>query len=70
MKRLTREREKKGWSKNELARQAQLNPSTVSLIEAGRLQPYPVQLVKLTAALGLPASDGDLLLAEVDDHAD
>jgi len=39
------------------------------LIEAGRLQPYPVQLVKLTAALGLPASDGDLLLEEVDDHA-
>lgn len=68
MKRLTREREKKGWSKNELARQAQLNPSTVSLIEAGRLWPYPVQIVKLTEALGLPASDGDLLLEEVNDH--
>lgn len=67
MKRLTHEREKKGWSKNELARQAQLNPSTVSLIEAGRLQPYPVQLAKLTFALDLPAGDADLLLEEVDD---
>jgi transcriptional regulator with XRE-family HTH domain len=67
MKRLTHEREKKGWSKNELARQAQLNPSTVSLIEAGRMQPYPVQLAKLLCALDLPAGDADLLLLEVDD---
>jgi len=51
------ERQSRGWSRAELARRAGLNPSTVSLIEAGRLIPYTTQLEKLCGALGLPPSD-------------
>ena len=51
--RLEFERRRKGWTKSELARRADLNPSTVSGLENGRLQAYPVQLGKLGQALGL-----------------
>ena len=40
-----------GISKAALAREAGLNGSTVSLIENGRLVPYPVQLSKIATAL-------------------
>ena len=45
-------RERRGWSRAELARRARLNPVTVGQIEAGRLKPYPSQLAKLRRALG------------------
>lgn len=51
--RLEYERRRKGWSKSELARRADLNPSTVSGLENGRLQAYEVQTAKLGRALGL-----------------
>ena len=51
--RLEYERRRKGWTKSELARHADLNPSTVSGLENGRLQAYEVQLEKLGQALGL-----------------
>lgn len=48
---ITKERKKKGWSKAKLAREADMNPSTVSLIESRRMKPYPRQLEKLAIAL-------------------
>ncbi len=62
MKRLRIEREKRGWSRAELARRARLNAVTVGLIEAGRLEPYPLQLRKLARGLGLPAAEAAQLL--------
>ena len=37
MNRITEVRESLGWSKSKLAREAEMSPSTVGLIEAGRL---------------------------------
>jgi transcriptional regulator with XRE-family HTH domain len=62
---LRRVRESRGWSRAELARRAQLNAATVSLIEAGRLLPYPAQLAKLSVALDWPESEAASLLSEV-----
>ena len=53
---LTEERRRRGWSLAELARRAGMHPSTVGLIESGRLQAYPGQLAKLADALGVPTS--------------
>lgn len=44
-------RERRGWSKSELARRASLSAPTVGIIESDRLIPYPVQVAKLNAAL-------------------
>ena len=38
--------------------------TTVSLIEAGRFQPYPIQLAKLARALGVPEAEASILLHE------
>lgn len=57
MNRLRAERKSRGWSQAELARRAELNATTVGLIENGRLMPYPVQLAKLGRALGLEGED-------------
>ena len=46
-------RENKGWTRAELAREAGLNPSTVGVIESGRLIPYDSQAEKLAQALGV-----------------
>lgn len=48
---ITNERKKKGCSKAKLAREADMNPSTISLIESRRMNPYPRQLEKLAIAL-------------------
>ena len=61
---LTRERLARGWSQAELARRAGMNATTISLIESGRFQPYPAQLVKLARALGLPDEETSGLLAK------
>ena len=67
--RLTQEREAVGWSRAELARQANMNAGTIGHIESGRLRPYPGQLSKIAAALGF-AGDPATLLDEVpDEHA-
>ena len=66
--RLIEERNQRGWSRAELARRAGMHPSTVSLIESGRLVPYPSQLDKLAAALGLKSRDD--LLATVETSGD
>lgn len=53
MKHLKRLRERRGWTKAELARRAGMHSSTVGLIESDRLRPYPSQLERLAAALGV-----------------
>lgn len=63
MLRITQLREARGWSKAELARRANLNAVTVGQIELGRMVPYPGQLAKLAAVLGV--EDGAVLTEEV-----
>ena len=46
-------RERLGWSKSELARRAEVTPSTISTLEAGRWIPYAVQVEKIARALGV-----------------
>lgn len=58
---LEKERVDRGWSKAELARRARMNPSTVGLVEAGRLVPYPTQIGRLARALGWQGQPEDLL---------
>ena len=52
--RLEVERRRKGWTRSELARRADLNSSTVSGLENCKLQAYGGQLAKLGRTLGLP----------------
>ena len=54
---IQRHRERRGWSRAELARRSGLNASTVSCIENGRLKPYPRQLAKLADAFGVRVDD-------------
>jgi len=58
-------REAKGLSQSALARHADLHAATVSLIETGRLRPYPGQLARIAHVLGVPADHADQLLDEV-----
>ena len=53
MEGLKEHRERRGWSRAELARRARLNATTVGWIESGRFRPYRVQRQKLAKALGL-----------------
>jgi ribosome-binding protein aMBF1 (putative translation factor) len=64
---LTRERERRGWSRAELARRARMSPGEVGKIEARRLQPYESQRRKLAQALGIPA---DKLLESAESGTD
>jgi transcriptional regulator with XRE-family HTH domain len=50
------ERRRKGWTRSELARRADLNSSTVSGLENGKLKAYEIQLNKLGQALGIAKS--------------
>ncbi|MCR4442724.1 MAG: helix-turn-helix transcriptional regulator [Peptococcaceae bacterium] len=52
--RVTKEREKKGWSKGELSRRSGVGLSEISRIEAGKLFPYPGWRRKIADALGKP----------------
>jgi transcriptional regulator with XRE-family HTH domain len=48
-------------SQAELARRSELHNSTLSLVESGRLRPYPSQLEKLAAGLGFAGDPAKLL---------
>jgi transcriptional regulator with XRE-family HTH domain len=48
-----------------LARKASLDQSLISKIEHGFAVPYPAQLVRLAAALGVPRDEAQSLLAPV-----
>ena len=50
-------REANGWSRAELARRSKMNAATISLIESGRLRPYPGQVEKLAKALKLTRAE-------------
>lgn len=63
-KRMQREREKRGWTRAELARRAAMSAGDVGKIEAGRVVPYESQLKKLAKALGLKVSQASSLFAE------
>jgi transcriptional regulator with XRE-family HTH domain len=65
MLRLTQLRKQAGISQAELARRAGLHHSTLSLVESGRLVPYPSQLHKLAGGLGC-ADPVESLLDEVE----
>lgn len=62
---LTIERQRRGWSQAELARRANVNSTTVSLIENQRFRPGPTQLEKLRRALGVRAAHARRLLDEI-----
>ncbi|MHB1450819.1 MAG: helix-turn-helix domain-containing protein [Coriobacteriia bacterium] len=64
MRRLKELRQDRGLSARELSRRAALDPSTLSLIETGRLTPYPVQLQRIAVALRFKG-DPEALLDEV-----
>ena len=70
MLRLTVERKKLGLSMSKLARKADMHPSTVSLIERGRLAAYPSQILKLVCALGWNGDPADLFKEVEEDAAD
>ena len=53
-----------GMSKAELARQAEVNASVIGWIESGRFKPYPIQLERIAAVLGV--RDPESLLDEIE----
>lgn len=65
MKRLTLERQRRGWSKAEVARRAGLHPSQIGWFESGRMVPYDSSLRKIAAAFGMDESEAPDLLEEV-----
>lgn len=62
---LKKERLSKGYSAAQIARMADMHPSTVSQIETGRLVPYLAQQEKLAAVLKWQGNLDDLF-REVD----
>ena len=68
---MTAARSRLGWSQSELSRQSGVNQTTISLIESGRLRPYPAQLEKIARALGWPLDEADRLVEAADpEHSD
>ncbi len=63
---LTEARERRHWSRAELARRARMSSADVGKIERGRLVPYSSQLKKLARALRLPPSAARQLLEPAD----
>lgn len=52
--RLTVERERRGWSRSELARRAGMHPADVGRLEAGKAYLWPAWRRRLSQAFGLP----------------
>jgi transcriptional regulator with XRE-family HTH domain len=55
--RLKEERQLRGWSQRDLARETGVNTDTISGIETGQHEPRPSTLRKLAAGLGLEVRD-------------
>lgn len=66
--RLKREREKRGWTRAELARRAGMSAGDVGKIEAERTKPYDSQLAKIAKALGIRQSEASSLINEEFDY--
>ena len=64
MRRMKRERLRRGWNQTVVAYRAKLATSDVSKIESGRTFPYPSQLKRLVKVFGI---DGTTLMEEVHD---
>ena len=64
--RITMERRRKGLSQSVVARMAEVHPSTLSSLEAGKLYPYPAWKRRLGQVLGV---SGDELFEKVADSA-
>jgi len=60
---LTNLRTIRGFSQGELARRSNLDPSSISRLEAGTRVPERDTVIRLAAALALPIPDRDRLLA-------
>jgi transcriptional regulator with XRE-family HTH domain len=65
--RLTVERERRGFSKAQLARRASIDQGLVGKIESGRIQPYPKELGRLARALGVSKENAQTLLDDASD---
>lgn len=63
--RLAEERQRRGWSRCELARRAKMHPADVGKLEAGKIFPYPAWRRRLAEALGVPE---EVLFEEVADR--
>lgn len=57
MLRLTREREKRGWSKARLSYEAHIHPSDIGKLEAGKIFLYPSFQKKLEQVFSLSAEE-------------
>lgn len=53
MFRMQEARKDRGWTRRDLAKEADLHPSDVGKFESGRSKPYESQLQKLAVALDL-----------------
>lgn len=60
MLKMTAIRNEKGMSMSALARKAEMHVSSISQIESGRFEPYPVQKQKIADALDWPDEIDDL----------
>jgi hypothetical protein len=54
------ERERRGLSRAEVARRANIGPTPYGLVEDGRLRPYPVWEQRIAAAISWPGEPGTL----------
>jgi transcriptional regulator with XRE-family HTH domain len=56
-------REARSWSKADLAKRADLDPSTITRLEQGSRKPDRETVAQLAEAMALPVADRDRLLA-------
>ncbi len=56
-------REARSWSKADLAKRSDLDPSTITRLEQGSRKPDRETVVQLAEAMALPVADRDRLLA-------
>lgn len=54
-------REQRGISQSSLSHIANMHVTTISLIESGRLRPYPSQMTRLAEALDYSGDPSELL---------
>lgn len=62
MLRVKLEREKRGWTRTRLGFEAQIHPSEIGKLEAGKIFPYPKWKNKLSEVFGI---SGEELFNEV-----
>ncbi len=68
-KKMTLERQRRGWTRAELARRVGMDAAAVSRIERGLAVPYPSQREKLAKKLGIRPEELLESIAGADDAA-